>query len=308
MLGLLGRTVLGGLLLLLPLALGGASPTGAAPQPDQAAPPPLVIGVLPEQDIFQQLRRFQPLVECLVHRTGRKIEIKVLSRYGNVVQNFRDGKLDGAFFGSFTYVLAQRKMGLRVLARPESLDGRSTYHGLLVARADSGIRGLAEMKGKVFVFVDRATTAGYLFPLAYFQEHGVTDYRGYFRETYFAGTHEGAVADVLHGKADAGALKNTVYERFASAHPEAARELVILARSPDVPENALALRADLEPDLIRDLAQALLHMHEDAEGAGVLRAFGAARFIVTTDEDYAAVSEYARAVGFDLATYEYVNW
>jgi hypothetical protein len=49
-------------------------------------------------------------------------------------------------------------------------------------------------------------------------------------------------------------------------------------------------------------------MHEDPEGAGVLRGFGAARFIATTDEDYAAVSEYAREVGFDFATYEYVNW
>lgn len=302
------RTVIGGLLLLV-LSLGWPVKVGAgaADRNPTAAGPPLVIGVLPEQDIFQQLRRYQPVIDYLARRGGRKIELKVLPRYGNVVESFREGNLDGAFFGSFTYVLTQWKLGLRVLARPEGLDGTSSYFGLLVVRADSGIRGAAEMKGKVFAFVDQATTAGYLFPLAYFREHGVPDYRKHFRETYFAGTHEGVVADVLDGKADAGALKNTVYDRWAAAHPEAAREIAILAWSPHVPENSLAVRADLDPALADRLLEALLRMNEDPDGREVLRGLGAARFIATTDEDYAAVSAYAKAVGLDLKTYDYVN-
>ncbi|MDW7712261.1 MAG: phosphate/phosphite/phosphonate ABC transporter substrate-binding protein [Deferrisomatales bacterium] len=300
------KTVIGGLFLLA-FSLGVTVLARAAGPQGAPAQAPLVIGVLPEQDLFEQLRRYRPLADILSRRVGRGIELKVLPRYGNIVGSFQQGKLDGAFFGSFTYVLSQQKLGLRVLARPESPDGTSTYHGLLVVRADSGIRGPADMRGGVFAFVDQATTAGYLFPLAYFKEHGVVDYPTHFRETYFAGTHEGVVADVLDRKADAGALKNTVFRRFVSANPEAAQELEILAWSPPVPENALAVRADLDPALTDRLRNALLLLHEDEEGVAVLRRFGAARFIPTTDDDYAAVSAYAKTAGLDLATYDYIN-
>ena len=54
------------------------------------------------------------------------------------------------------------------------------------------------MKGKTFAFVDKATTAGYLLPLAYFKHNGINDYNKFFKKTYFTGTHEDAIYDVLN--------------------------------------------------------------------------------------------------------------
>ncbi|MBP2685662.1 MAG: phosphonate transporter, periplasmic phosphonate-binding protein, partial [Deltaproteobacteria bacterium] len=71
--------------------------------------------------------------------------------------------------------------------------------------------------------------------------------------------------------------------------PRIGKELVVLARSPDVPENALALRKDLEAPVRNRLKEALLAMHNDPDGKQVLERFGALRFIETTDEDYAVV-------------------
>ena len=56
--------------------------------------------------------------------------------------------MDGAFFGSFTYALAHQKIGVQVLARPESLDGHSTYYGMIFTRRDSGIKTIRDMKQK----------------------------------------------------------------------------------------------------------------------------------------------------------------
>ncbi len=56
--------------------------------------------------------------------------------------------MDGAFLGSFTYALAHAKLGLEVIARPELVDGTSTYHGLIFVRKDSGIKTIKDMKGK----------------------------------------------------------------------------------------------------------------------------------------------------------------
>jgi phosphonate transport system substrate-binding protein len=50
--------------------------------------------------------------------------------------------MDGAFFGSFTYVLAHEKLGVEVLARPVSLNGTSTYHGLIFVRSNNQLSGM----------------------------------------------------------------------------------------------------------------------------------------------------------------------
>jgi len=265
--------------------------------------PPLRIGLIPEQNIFRQRERYEPLLNYVGDRLGTTVHVDILRHYGSVLRDFADGKLDGAFFGSFSYVLAHHQLGVEVLARPESLDGTSTYHGLIFAKNGSGITTPASMKGKVFAFVDRATSAGFVFPLAYFAEHGIANYATFFSETYFAGSHDAAIYDVLEGRADVGAAKDTVFQRLAATDPRVARDLSVLERSPGFPENALAIRGDLDPNIQRRLKEILLLMHEDPRGQAILKEFGARRFIETSDADFAPLMGYVRALGLDLSTY-----
>ena len=265
----------------------------------------LKIGLIPEQNIFNQLSRYKYLGDYLEKKTGIGIEFKVLTRYGNIVTDFSELKLDGAFFGSFTYAIAHSKFGVIPIARPENPDGTSTYHGLIFTRNDSGIIGIDDMKGKIFAFVDKATTAGYLLPLAYFKNNKITDYNNFLKKTYFAGTHEDAIYDVLNKLADVGAAKNTVFYRLAQKDPRIKNELRIISRSPDVPENGLALRQGIEEKVANKIKETLLNMHHDPIGKTALQAFGAVRFLETTDNDYKSVYSYASEIDLDLGSYDY---
>ncbi|MEW5745018.1 MAG: phosphate/phosphite/phosphonate ABC transporter substrate-binding protein [Nitrospirota bacterium] len=267
----------------------------------------LLIGLIPEQNIFKQMERYEPLAAYLSSKVGIKIKLTVLPRYGNIIDNFIAARLDGAFFGSFTYALAHAKLGVQVLVRPESNDGSSTYHGLIFVRKDSGIRSARDMRGKRFAFVDKATTAGYLLPLEYFKKNAIKEYHTYFKETYFTGTHDDTIYDVLNKKADIGVAKNTVFARLAQEDPRIAAELTILEKSPDVPENGLAVRKGLDASLKAKLKEVFLTMHYDPQGKEVLQKFGARRFIATSNGDYQAVYAYAASIGLDLASYDYVN-
>ena len=271
------------------------------------ARPSITIGLIPERNIFTQLDRYEPLADYLSKRIGAYIKLKVLTRYGNIVDNFVSAGLDGAFFGSFTYTLAHAKLGVEPIARPETVDGISTYYGLIMVRKDGGIKTAQDMKGKIFAFVDRATTAGYLLPLAYFKENGIDNYRTFLREMYFAGTHEAAIYDVLNKKADICAAKDTVFTRLAARDRRLTNELVLLARSPDVPENGLAVRKNFDGALKNELKKALLSMDKDPEGIDVLKKFGARKFIETTNDDYTSVYKYVKQIGLNLSTYNYRN-
>ncbi len=290
------------------LVLSGCSEPPTEPKPKAGKEETIIhLGLIPEHNIFSQLERYEPIADYLSKKINAKIELKILTRYGNIIDNFVTLDLDAAFFGSFTYTLARAKLGVEVIARPEYLSGVSSYYGLIFVRKDSGIKGAKDMEGKVFAFVDKATTAGYLLPLAYFKENGINNYQMFLKEAYFAGTHEDVISDVMNKKADIGAAKNTVFFRLADTNDRIKEELVILRRSPDVPENGLAVRKGLDDSIKNKLKQSLLNMHNDPDGLKILNDFGAGRFIETTEKDYDSVYEYTRQIGLNLKTYDYIN-
>ena len=283
------------------LAAGARAET----RPGEEAKTAFTIGLIPERNVFKQMERYTPLAEYLSRKTGLDVKLKIFLRYEKIIDGFVSMRMDGVFFGSLTYVLAHEQIGVRVLVRPERLDGSSFYHGLVFVRKDSGIKHVAEMRGKRFAFVDPASAAGFLLPLVYLRSHGIKDYKSYLGETYFTGTNEDAVYDVLNGKADIGAAKNSVFWEMAAADKRIREELKILTRSPDMPETALAVRKDLNPQVGLAIRDALLQMQSDPLGRAVLEGLGMRRFVPTSDADYAPVISYLHQIGYSPKNYHF---
>ncbi|RJQ55910.1 MAG: phosphate/phosphite/phosphonate ABC transporter substrate-binding protein [Nitrospiraceae bacterium] len=267
----------------------------------------ITIGLIPEQNVFKQFKRYEPLGKYIEKKTGVKIRFSVLSRYGNIIEKFNQDKMDAAFWGSFTGALAVKKLGVEPVARPVNLDGISTYSGYIFVRKDSGITGVEDMKDRVFAFVDKATSAGYIFPVAYLKERGVSDIDGYFREHFFTGSHDAAIYAVLDRKARIGCAKNTIFDSLSGKDARLAAELTILAKSPDFPSNSLGVRKDLPPSIKEKLRRTLVNMDQDPEGREVLKNFGAIRFIETAAADYSPVFRLSEKAGIDLLNYRYEN-
>jgi len=284
------------LALLLVMLLGGIS---------QATE--LTIGLIPERNVFEQKAKYRPLQEYVAKKTGFKINLTMLSRYGNIIDSFTEGKLDGAFWGSFTGAMAIKKLRVEPIARPVEPDGTSTYHGYIFVKQSSRITNVAAMRGKTVAFVEKATTAGYVFPVAYFRENGVKDLDTYFKEYFFTGSHDAAIRAVLDGKADIGAARNTIYDLLTRQDPRVKKDLMILAESPKVPSNGLGMRKTIDAAIKGRLKDVLLGMDRETDGQVVLRQFGAIRFIKTVTEDYNPVFEIARKAGIDVERYSYVN-
>jgi ABC-type phosphate/phosphonate transport system substrate-binding protein len=79
--------------------------------------------------------------------------------------------------------------------------------------------------------------------------------------------------------------------------------MVVLAESPEVPTNGLAVRKDLNPALKLRLKILLLSLHESTAGQEVLNNFGALKFVETTDNDYGALYKMVKELGIDLYNY-----
>jgi phosphonate transport system substrate-binding protein len=267
----------------------------------------LTIGLIPEQNVFKQFKRYRPLGNYIEKKSGIKITFTVLPRYGNIIESFEKGEMDGAFWGSFTGAMAIKKLDIEFIARPVNLDGTSSYKGYIFVHKYSIINSVDRMRHMVIAFVDKATTAGYVFPVAYLRDHGVRNIDTYFKDYFFTGSHDAAIYAVLNKEANIGCAKNTIFDMLAENDPEVKDNLVILTESPEVPSNSLGLKSQIEPALKEKLKKVLLNMESDPDGKVVLQQFGVIRFIETTSDDYKPVLELAEKAGINLKNYKYQN-
>lgn len=264
----------------------------------------LLIGIEPEHNIFDQMERYRYLATYLSDQLGVKVNLTIMSRYGEVIKRFKSLKLDGAFLTSYTATMGIRELNLEPVANPVNLNGESTSQGYMFVRKDSGIKDVTDMQGKNIVFVDAATMEGYLFPLAYLARHGIMDIHTFFNRFDFSGSHASAIFAVLDGRVDIGSAKNTVFNKLAHNDASILQELDIIALSPKVPEITLCIRNEINLDLRTKLSAVLLDMDKTSDGKKVLKQFNALRFIKSNKADFVRVDEMAQEARSTIAEHQ----
>lgn len=280
-------------------------PEGKAPPEPVAVTPAdadLVLALLPERNVFEQKVKYLPLQAYLSHELGLKVYFKLLDNYEHIFDEIMNDKVDGGFWGSMNGAIAQARGGVEMLARPVWQDESSTYWGYVFTLVENGIEpDPRTWRGRSIAFVNRATTAGFLYPMSLLRASGIAaNPVDFFSKAIFAGSHDAAIIAVLQGEVDMGACKNTIYREFMDRNPELAPRFAVLSASPEVPSNGLGVSASLDENLKRRLKEVLTGMHLSQEGKQALAEFGALRFIATSFEDYAPVIEMARAADIDL--------
>ncbi len=261
--------------------------------------------LIPEKNVFEQRRRYQFLTDYLSTKMDMNFIVEILANYGEISETFIKGKADAGFFGSFSYLLTHAKAGVEPIARPVFPGNISTYRGYIFTRKDSNIRTVKDMKNKSLVLVDKATTAGYIFQLSYFKDYGINNIEDYFSRISFANSHDAAAWAVYTGEADIGGAKDNIFNSITEEYPDFKEQMLVLAESPEVPSNGLAVRKDLNPAIKLRIKILLLSLHETPEGQEILKNFGAIKFIETNNDDYVVLYNMVKQLGIDLQEYSY---
>ena len=273
-----------------PTALGrDTAPAPAATQAERV----LRLDITPERNPVQMKRRYDSLAQYLTDKMDRRVELSVVNTYQAVLADLADKEADGAFVGSMVGALALDRLGARVLVKPQTFDGVSTYRGVVFVPETSRIRSVDDLAGHTLAMV-RATTAGDLFPILLLREAHLLD-RADGPRLVYCGSHDDAIQAVIDGQIDAGAVKDLRLAALLEANP--AWKVRQLALSAPVPNNALILRRDVATELGPTLSAILLGMGDDPQGRKVLSGMGLERFVPCSAAEYGAVGDMAQRVG-----------
>lgn len=261
----------------------------------------LRVGFVPAEDAQEVMQNAQPLVDVLRRQLGMEIQPFVATDYAGVVEALRSNKLDVAFLSPAPYVLAKNEADIRVVLKSER-KGIPFYYAAIIVRADSGIKTVADLRGKSFAFGDVLSTTGNVFPRKMLKAHGIDPMRD-FKQVFFSGGHDATVLAVLNRKVDAGATyanspdaEDTAWMRYLK-DPNTVAQIRALAYSEPIPADNLVVSGRLDRALSNRIETVFLDLSRDPEGRKMLRElYHIDGFVPATDRDYDSVrSAFAEA-------------
>lgn len=260
-------------------------------------PDRIVLGLVPTEGSADVSARFKPLADHLQRVLGVPVETRTASDYAGMITAMGQKHVDVAYMGPKSYVEAADRAGVQAVAMEKSTDGQPGYHGVIIARKDSGLKDVAGLRAKTIAFVDPNSTSGYLVPLMHFRRDLKVDPRAHCREVRFAGSHQAAILAVKNGSVDAGATNDLDMARIVSSGQAAAEDFVILWKSEPIPGAPVAVRRDLPESLKAAITGALMSVGDDAD---VLAAIGNGGYVYASDASY-DVMRYLMRLSEDTA-------
>ncbi|WP_016987108.1 phosphonate ABC transporter substrate-binding protein [Pseudomonas crudilactis] len=256
----------------------------------------LTIGLIPSEDSQAMIESSKQVLDDLQAKIGMPVVPFVATDYNGIIEALRSGKLDVAYLGPFSYVLATSVADVEAFSvAVTKKTGQSAYKSVILARKDSGIHSLADLKGHTFAFVDPSSASGHLFPKAGLEQAGFAP-DSLFKRVIFSGSHDASILAVENKKVDAAAVADRIFASAVAKGVVKQDDFEIVWSSKPIPESPMVWRKALDPELKKKVADALASIKDVPWGdQGVLNGFQP-----TTDASYDVVRETAKVLDLDL--------
>ena len=279
------------------------------------APKELNLGILGGQNATQQIGDNQCVKDFFDKELNVDTKLRNSSDYSGVIQGLIGGKVDMVLSmspSSYASVYINDPKAVDVVGIVvDDADKSRGYHSVVVVKADSPYKTLADLKGKSFGMADPDSTSGFLIPNESFKKEfgGSVDdkYKGHFSSVTFSGGHEQDVLGVLNGQFE-GAVTwasmigdyNTGYTSGAftrmirAGQPDLMKKVRIIWQSPLIPNGPILVSNKLPADFKAKLIAAIKKLDKENHSCFVKAVGGAQHIGEATVADYQTVIDMKR--------------
>ena len=249
-------------------------------------------GFCPKYNPRIMVQLYQPFIDYLNEATPYQFEIKLSRVYQDTIDRLGSGEIIIASCGPVSYIKASEKYDVKPILRALSKDGKPYYRGMIIARQDSPIQNLTDLRGRSFAFGQVWSTAGHILPEYYLMKANIRLKE--LKKYSFLRHHDSVVNAVLKGQFDAGAVKDIVAYKYQK---DGFRFIFMTDPIPTVP---IFVRNDASPEMVKSIQTALLNLNSrDPNHQKKMSQWDEEfkyGFTEATDSDYDSIKKILRAV------------
>lgn len=241
------------------------------------------LGVLANRGAPECMKQWGATAAYLSAKVGDKVTIVPL-KFEAVEPAVAAGQVDLVLANSAFYAELEKTQGVKaVLTMANLQDGKvmTQFGGVILVKADSPIKALADLKGKKFMVTERSSFGGGQMAWRLLLENGVDPDQD-CAEVLVGKKQDNVVLSVINGAADAGTVRSDVLESMAAAGTIKLADVRVLNQVKDsfpylhstqlYPEWPLAATAKADPAMVAKVVaslKALKATDEAAKAAGI---------------------------------------
>jgi phosphonate transport system substrate-binding protein len=170
-------------------------------------------GVLPRLSSAEMTTMFTPLVEYLSNELKEKVTLVIPADYEAFKVMLAKGELDIALSNPIIYIQLRKTQDLVPIALMAEAKGGTRFRGIIIARKDSNIEKIQDLKGKKLIFVDKNAAGGYIFQMSLLSKAHF-DVKKDFITLPFAKKQDKVAIAVFTRSADAGGIREDDFGRM----------------------------------------------------------------------------------------------
>jgi phosphonate transport system substrate-binding protein len=284
-----------------------ASPTPeASPEETGYVPTELTVQFVPSQNAETLEAKAKPLEKLLTDALGIPVKVSVSTDYNTIIEAMQSKKVDVGFLPPNTYVQAKEMGGAEVILQAQRFgvndaDGTPTaeladsYKSMIIVKADSDIKTLADLKGKKIAWQSATSSAGFVYPAVELKKAGVdpnTDVTGIELKG-----HDKGVLAVLNGDADAAAIFQDARNIVLKDVPDIFEKTRVLHFTTPIPNDTISVRSDMNKEWITKIQDAFISLGTNEESRKIIfEIYSHQGYAKSTDGNFDSVREYATAL------------
>lgn len=247
----------------------------------------------------------KPFADYLTEKLGCKVNVTLATDYSTIVEAMSSGKVDLGIMPPAAYVQA-RDMGAAKAILTSQLgeydqetglpvEGEMTgiFKGEVLVKADSDIQTLEDLKGKKIATLSPNSASGYIYPVAEMKEAGIDPATDCTLTTVNDIPSE--MTAVLNGQQDACFVFEGARVVFSSKFEgyDLMNDLrVLYLTEGDIPNDAIAVRPDMDDEMKEKIKETFLNMPNDEQGAEAMSLWGHKGYEEATEEAYDTIKAY----------------
>lgn len=240
--------------------------------------------ISPKASPVANLSIYSDFIKYLSKKTGYKVGIKQRRKYSEINSLLETGEAQFALSSTGAFLSGKSEFGLEALAVPV-INGKTSYHSLIIVNKESEIRDIYQLKGGVFAFTDPISLSGRLYPQHLLELLGIKQ-QDFFKRVFFTSGHEKSIESVAIGLADGAAVCSLIYDDLKRWGAPNIDLVKIVKKSPPygIPPIVVSPLADNTSK--QRILRTLIKMASDPEGKKILDRINIDKFVLPDPDAY----------------------